>query len=185
MIIDRGIAIATSREKRKRKKRPVCSEKCDICCRANTDIPVYPLELSGIVWFTTEKVEQPHRDILKKQLLSHNAHPPCPFLIDSVCSVYPVRPIACRQYIVFGSACADNEDPYHTRREDLLTPIQDFMDEAVYTMLPFYGISGEPERRRAVKNRFIHAKVQNIFSCNWRSLKQQMDSYDCSTENKI
>ena len=177
-VIDKGIAIAISREKRKQKKRLACREKCDICCRTNTDIPVYPLELAGITWYATEKVEQPLRDTMWRQLSSQAADPPCPFLIDNICAVYPVRPIACRQYIVFGRPCADNEDPYYTRREDLLTPIQDFTNEAVFIMLPFYGISKEAARQKAIKDRFIHTKVQNIFSCNWKSLAEKISTFD-------
>ncbi|MDP2158783.1 MAG: YkgJ family cysteine cluster protein, partial [Nitrospirota bacterium] len=165
----------------KQKKRLACAEKCDTCCRANTDIPVYPLELAGITWYATEKVEQPLRNILQQQLSSQAATPPCPFLIDSICTVYPVRPVACRQYIVFGKPCADNEDPYYTRREDLLTPIQDFTNEAIFIMLPFYGISKEKDRQKAVENRFIHAKVQNIFSCNWKSLAEKISAFDAGT----
>jgi len=177
-VIDKGTAIAISREKRKQKKRLACSEKCDTCCRANTDIPVYPLELAGIAWYATEKMTQPLRDCLQQQLSSQAANPPCPFLIDNICVVYPVRPIACRQYIVFGRPCADNEDPYYTRREDLLTPLQDFTNKAIFIMLPFYGISNEADRQKAIKTRFIHAKVQNIFSCNWKSLAEKMSSFD-------
>jgi uncharacterized protein len=177
-VIDKGIAIAISRQKRKQKKRLACLEKCDTCCRANTDIPVYPLELAGITWYATEKVQQPLRDSMQQQLSSQDANPPCPFLIDSICAVYPVRPVACRQYIVFGRPCAEGEDPYYTRREDLLTPIQDFTNEAIFIMLPFYGISNEADRQKAIKTRFIHAKVQNIFSCNWKSLAEKISAFD-------
>jgi Fe-S-cluster containining protein len=179
-VIDKGIAIAISREKRKQNKRLACAEKCDICCRANTDIPVYPLELAGITWYATEKVKRPLRDIMRQQLLSQAAHPPCPFLIENICAVYPVRPIACRQYIVFGKPCADNEDPFYSRREDLLTPIQDFTNQAIFIMLPFYGIFKEADRQKAVQNRFIHTKVQNIFSCNWKSLAEKMSTFDAA-----
>lgn len=177
-VIDKGIAIAISRTKRKQKKRLACREQCATCCRANTDIPVYPLELAGIAWYVANKVEQSLRESLRQQLFSAPAGPPCPFLIDNKCVVYPVRPIACRQFIVFGKPCADKEDPYYTRREDVLTPIQDFTNEAVYIMLPFYGISKDADRQNAVKNRFIHTKVQNIFSCNWKTLADKISALD-------
>lgn len=176
-VIDKGISIAISREKRKQKKRVACADRCDVCCRANTDIPVYPLELAGITWYATEKVSGPLRSILATQLRAQ-AGPPCPLLIESRCSVYPVRPAACRQYIVLGRPCAEGEDPYHTRREDVLTPIQDFFIQAVTIMLPFYGITNEADRLRAIKKSFIHTKVQNIHSCNWKTLAEKMDSYD-------
>ncbi len=183
-VIDKGISIAISREKRKRKKRLACAEKCDTCCRINTDIPVYPLELAGITWYATEKVKQPLRGIMLQQLSSQVANPPCPFLISNMCSIYPVRPIACRQYIVFGRPCAHDEDPFYTRREDLLMPIQDFTNEAVFIMLPFYGISKEADRQKAIINQFIHTRVQNIFSCNWKSLAEKIITFDANTRKE-
>ena len=177
-VIDRGISIAISREKRKRARRPACAEQCDTCCRTNTDVPVYPLELAGITWYAIEKAEPPIRDALVQQLSAHQAKPPCPFLWDGMCAIYPVRPIACRQYIVFGRPCSEDEDPYYSRRGDLLRPIQEFMDQAVSIMLPFYGITGEEERTRAVRDRFIHSRVQNIYSCNWKTLQEKMIAFD-------
>ncbi len=181
-VIDRGVSIAISRQKRKHNKRPACRERCAACCRTNTDIPVYPLELAGITWYVAEKLQQPVRDTLEQQLSSRSSEPPCPFLIDGICSIYPVRPVACRQYIVLGRPCAQNEDPYHTRPEDLLTPIQDFTDEAFFIMLPFYGIAGDADRQRAIRNRFIHTKLQNIFSCNWKSLAEKIRNVEADPE---
>ncbi len=177
-VIDRGISIAISREKRKHARRPACAEQCAVCCRTNTDIPVYPLELAGITWYAIEKAAPPVRTALLQQLSSHPAKPPCPFLSGGVCTIYPVRPIACRQYIVFGRPCTDGEDPYHARRGDVLTPIPEFMDQAVSIMLPFYGITEERKKIHAIKNRFIHSAVQNIFSCNWKTLYAKMVAFD-------
>ena len=177
-VIDRGIEIAIGREKRKGKKRLACRDNCDVCCRANTDIPVYPLEISGITWYAVEKVAGPQRELLKNQLLAHTPGMPCPFLMDHRCAVYPVRPVACRQYIVFSRPCAEGEDPYHTRRQDVLSPIKEFTDQAIAIMLPFYGISGEAEKARAIKNGFIHTKVRNVHSCSWKTLAKKMEQAD-------
>jgi Fe-S-cluster containining protein len=177
-VVDKGITIAVSREKRKLRKRPACSEGCDTCCRYNTDIPTYPLELAGLTWYAMEKILEPDRSSLREQLLVQGKNLPCPFRISSTCAVYPVRPIACRQFIVFGKPCSAGEDPYYTRRGDVLTPIQDFTDQAVFIMLPFYGITLDYHRSRAIKDSFIHSKVQNIFSCNWATLAKKMSSFD-------
>ena len=177
-VVDKGVTIAVSREKRKLRKRPACTEGCYTCCRANTDIPTYPLELAGMTWYAMEKVLEPARSSLREQLSVGGNNPPCPFLVNSTCAVYPVRPIACRQFIVFGKPCSAGDDPYYTRRGDVLTPIQDFTDQAMFIMLPFYGIIQDHDRSRAIKNSFMHTKVQNIFSCSWTTLAEKMSSLD-------
>ena len=75
----------------------------------------------------------------------------CPFLIDNACSIHPLRPLACRNYNVFGQQCAEGEDAYYTRRGDVLTPHQKNTDLAFDTMLPFYGAKNKAERRRIKK----------------------------------
>lgn len=177
-VVDKGVGIAVNRGKRKLRKRPACTEGCDTCCRANTDIPTYPLELAGMTWYAIEKVQESDRTALREQLSSQGETPPCPFLLGNSCAVYPVRPIACRQFIVFGKSCSSGEDPFYTRREDVLTPIRDYTDEAIFIMLPFYGITRDHDKVNAIKNNFMHTKVQNIFSCNWISLAERMSSFD-------
>ncbi|MBS1114086.1 MAG: hypothetical protein H6Q92_1849, partial [Nitrospirae bacterium] len=40
----------------------------------------------------------------------------------------------CRQFNVFGSPCAEGEDPYYTRREDVLLPIKQYTDRAFFDL---------------------------------------------------
>lgn len=174
-IIDRGIDIAIKREKRKTQRRPACRKGCGVCCTAQSDIPVYPLELAGIYWYAIEKIQEGPRSVLVKQLAAHEGKMPCPFYIDSVCSIYPVRPAACRQFIVFTKPCSQGEDAFHTRREDVLTPLQDFIDRAFYIMLPFYGILREDERMQAVRNRILNTRVLNLQECDWKALAGKME----------
>jgi len=177
-IIDRGIDIAIKREKRKTQRRMACSEGCGACCKTHADIPVYPLELAGIYWFAIEKVGGEARNILMGQLAGHEGKPPCPFLINNACSIYPIRPVACRQFIVFSKPCAEGEDAFHTRREDVLTPLQDFTDQAFFTMLPFYGITKEADRIQAVKNKVLNTRVRNLQECDWKALAKKMEEMD-------
>lgn len=177
-IIDRGIDIAIKREKRKTLRRSACREGCAVCCDSQADIPLYPLELAGIYWYAIEKITGPRRTVLAGQLAAHANKPPCPFLIDNVCSIYPVRPAACRQFIVFTRPCSQGEDAYHTRREDVLSPLQDFVDRAFYAMLPFYGITREADRIQAVKNKVLNTRVRNLLECDWKALAGKMEEID-------
>jgi len=85
---------------------------------------------------------------------------------------------ACRVFIVFGRPCGPGEDAYFSRREDVLTPIEEFSDRAFFVMLPFYGITKDDQRLLAIKNRVMHARVQNLQSCDWKNLAAKMEDHD-------
>lgn len=177
-IFDEGIVAAVKSGVKKLEKSLACKKGCSTCCRTHKDIPVYPLELVGLYWFVIEKMARPERGILRDQLLNYSKGDPCPFLMSGSCGVHPMRPAACRQFNVFGKACAEGEDPFYTRRSDVLTPIRDYADRAFSIMLPFYGISEETARARAVKNGFIHTQVKVLQSCKWKELSRRMDEFD-------
>jgi Fe-S-cluster containining protein len=176
-IVDKGIAQAIASEQQK-DRVVACSMGCSSCCRTHKDIPVYPLELVGISWYVTEKITGLERGVLRKQLETHGAKDSCPFLLGGVCSVYPVRPIACRQFNVFGETCAQGEDPYYTRIKDILPPVKKHIDQAFFIMLPFYGIEKESERTKIVGNGDMHRMVRRMQDCNWKSLAEKMKEHD-------
>ncbi|MGC2061917.1 MAG: YkgJ family cysteine cluster protein [Thermodesulfovibrionales bacterium] len=173
-VIDRGIFLALQREKRKTGRRPVCKEGCGGCCSTHTDIPIYPLEMVAIYWYALERMDPALCTALMRKLEERSIHKHCPFLSNNRCTVYPVRPVACRQFIVFNRPCGNGEDPFHTRRGDVLTPLEDFADRAFYIMLPFYGINTEEDKKAAIKNRIIHARVKNLKTTDWKPLAQRI-----------
>ncbi len=183
-VFDKGAAIAIQRAKRRHNRPVACREGCGNCCATNTDIPVYPLELAGIYWYAIEKMEGPLRQELEARLAGHEGKPPCPFLIDHRCSIYPLRPGVCRLFIVLGRQCNPGEDAYYSRREDVLTPLEEFNNQAFYIMLPFYGITGHEDRIKAIQNRVIHTRVQNLQSCDWKNLARKMEEYDQNNGGK-
>ena len=124
----------------------------------------------GIYWYVIEKSVQPLRGILKKQLLEHRKGGPCPFQSGNACAIHEVRPVACRQFNVFSTPCSEGEDPYYTRRRDVLTPLEKYTHEAIKVMLPFYGITDEADMVKALKSGFIHTRVLVLQSCNWNEL---------------
>lgn len=177
-VIDKGVALAIGREEKKRKVRLACAEGCDRCCHTHKDIPLYPLEVVGIYWFAIEKMGRSLREILKRQLSSYTQGDACPFLVNRSCSIHPLRPVACRQFNVFNKPCEKDEDPYYARRGDVLTPLQEYTNEAFFIMLPFYGFTSKADRMRAIKNKLIHTQVSNLKSCNWKVLSRRMDDFD-------
>ena len=183
-VVDSGVmkAIQTEQEKG---RRLACGKGCSNCCMTHRDIPVYPLELVGISWYVTEKITNPQRSMLIKQLQNHKMQEPCPFLLREICSVHSVRPIACRQFNVFGKSCAEGEDPYYTRRDDVLPPVKKHVDQAFFIMLPFYGVEKESERIKVVESGSIHKIVRVMQTCNWKSLAEKMQSFDMKDTKKV
>ena len=176
-ITDRGVAEGIARMTRSG-HRLACAKGCAHCCITHRSIPVYPLELVGITWYATEKLDGPVRQVLKKALQAHRSGDPCAFLVDGACSIHPMRPMACRQFNVFNTACGPNEDAYYTRRGDVLTPNRRYADEAFMKMLPFYGIKDRSERRRLVKEGGQHSLAKDMQTLNWGSLAAKMLEFD-------
>lgn len=180
-IADQGIHKAIQREE-SRDRKLACRKGCATCCRTHRDIPVYPLELVGITWYATEKIKGDLRFKLKEQLKVHKEGDPCPFLMDKVCSVHAVRPLACRHFNVFNKVCEEGEDAFHTRKEDVLSPIKEYMDEAFFIMLPFYGVKDEPQRRKIIEKGAQHQLVRLLQNCAWNSLVDKMNSWELNNE---
>ncbi len=178
-IADLGLAQAIAQQQA-RGRQLACAKGCSACCRSHSTIPVYPMELAGLAWYASEQVAEPLRATLRAQLAAHASGSPCPFLVEGVCSVHPLRPMACRQFNVFGRACAEGEDAYYTRREDVLDPVASAMDEAFYTMLPYYGIRGDTARREFVAAGAQHQFVRVLQTCRWPSLAQKMAEFDAA-----
>ena len=175
-IIDKGIAEAVKAEARKGRKL-ACRRGCSSCCKTHQTIPVYPLELVGLSWHVTEKVSGPAREVIKNNLRNYQENDPCPFLVEGVCSVHPMRPVACRQFNVFDTPCDEGEDPYYTRRGDVLTPLKKYVDRAFFLMLPFYGVEDENKRWKIIESGGIHQVVKLLQTCNWKSLADKMEEF--------
>jgi len=176
-VADRGVAEGIRREERQG-RRLACCKGCSSCCRTHKTIPVYPLELVGISWYATEKIQGPVRERLKVRLRAHTEGDACPFLVDDICCVHPVRPLACRHFNVFGEVCAEGEDAYYTRRNDVLSPIKRYMDDAFHAMLPFHGIKKKAERRKVVKTGAMHRMARVMQELDWDTLADKMDAFD-------
>jgi Fe-S-cluster containining protein len=169
-IIDKGLSAAIQEHEKKFKSKLACKKGCGQCCRTHREIPLYPLEMVGIYWYTIEKLEQPLRGIVRKQLLEHRKGHSCPFQGDNACAIHALRPIACRQFNVFAAPCAEGEDPYYTRRKDVLTPSEKVTNQAIMAMLPFYGVTDEAAKARTVKSGLIHTQARVLQACDWKEL---------------
>ncbi len=177
LITDQGISEAIDREE-KQGKNLACARGCATCCKSHESIPVYPLELMGMSWYATEVLEGELRGKLKEQLRNLESIQSCPFLLDNTCSVHAVRPMACRSFNVFNRQCIAGEDAYYTRREDVLTPIKKYTDEAFNIMLPFYGVKNKAERRKMIKTGGMHQMAKVMRDLNWSALADKMAAFE-------
>lgn len=151
-----------------------CAKGCSACCRSHTTIPIFPLELLGLYWFVTLKLSPEMRRQLKPQLAGHERGAPCPFLVEGACAVHPMRPLACRHFNVFGRVCAEGEDAYYSRREDVLTPIRSHQDAAIAAMLPFHGLTSEAQRRGAMQAGYIQGRARVLQDIDWGHLAARL-----------
>lgn len=177
LITDQGISESIKREEKQGKKL-ACARGCATCCKSHETIPVYPLELMGMSWYATEVLDGELRERLKTQLRNLENLKSCPFLIDNACAIHAVRPMACRSFNVFNSQCSEGEDAYYTRREDVLTPIKKYNDEAFNIMLPFYGVKNKAERRKMIKTGGMHQMAKVMLDLNWSTLADKMDAFE-------
>ncbi|MCW8853434.1 MAG: YkgJ family cysteine cluster protein [Gammaproteobacteria bacterium] len=176
-VIDKGISAAIESEQ-KQGRQLACAKGCSSCCTTHQDIPVYPLELMGMSWYVIEKLQSPLREQLKQQLNNIDKLNTCPFLLEGACSIHPMRPIACRQFNVLNKACADGEDAFHTRKNDVMKPIKRFTEEAFDIMLPFYGIKRKGDRKKAIKQGKLHAVAKVMRECNWQTMPEKMTAFE-------
>ncbi|MBF0608107.1 MAG: YkgJ family cysteine cluster protein [Magnetococcales bacterium] len=166
-IIDEGVEAAIRAEVARGTRHLACHKGCGNCCISQRDIPVYPHEVAGIYWYVSEKMPQHARSVLMSQL---EASPSCPFLGGQECLIHAARPVSCRVFNVFGSPCQPDEDPFYTRQFDVLIPPQQYINEAFYSVMPFYGVKDRYDRMDALEDGLIHSKIMNLKSYNWKEL---------------
>ena len=173
-IADRGVERAI--EKRvSRGERLACRKGCANCCETHVTIPVYPLELVGIYWYAIERISREDRAGLIRRLKAHRPGDPCPFLLEGACSIHPMRPLACRHFNVFNRPCAPGEDPYYTRKGDVLQPDEEAKLKAMAAMLRFHGIRGRKARLKAARAGALNLEVRNLCEVDWPALATRME----------
>ncbi len=172
-IMDEGVLKDIQKAQRAGKKI-ACHRGCSNCCNTHRDIPLYPIEIVGIYWYVMEKVKEPLRSQIKVALIKHSKGESCPFMINNVCSIYPMRPLACRQFNVFGKPCKEGEDPFYTRPEDVLKPSENYLGKALYETTPFYGLFSEEEKIEFINSGELNRLVKILQHFPWIELARRM-----------
>ncbi len=173
-IIDTGVAIGIRNEEKREKKKLACTKGCGNCCVSQKDLPLYPHEIVGIYWFVAEKMDPALRSRLRENLGPDAKDGPCPFLVDGSCSIHPLRPAGCRLFNVFTKPCTPGEDPYYTRRDDVLVPPPAYTDRAFAAALPFYALP-EATADREGSVRIVRSQIMNLREFDWQKLAALLD----------
>jgi len=101
----------------------ICKMGCSYCCYSM--ILISDVEFALVAKYMLQYNITPHFGDLDYGTLTREQHMAtpyekrkCPLLINNVCSIYPVRPLICRQ------ANSISTDPKLCRKENLLNPIE-------------------------------------------------------------
>ncbi len=156
-----GIAVELELEKRKRAKKLACGRGCGTCCQRPI-IPVTEPELRGIGWYVTTRLPEESREAVKTQVLNRRKSLMCPFCLQGVCSIYPVRPIACRILHVFGEPCRPGDDIYLTRPGDMWSHSRDLGRRISFALMPLYGVTGAQNMNEAFDAGFLAERTVSL-----------------------
>lgn len=161
-VLDAGIARAVAEDGRVL----ACRTGCFTCCLQ--PIPASTLEVLGLKWFALERLARGERRALGRSLRRGGAA--CPFLVDGACAAYALRPMACREFVLFGRPCLRGERPELTRARDLLALPVTAQLEAFTLLLPHYGEGQAGEGGTKSQARLVLRDTEALQSTDWSGL---------------
>lgn len=172
--------VAVEEDLAQRDIKPACHSGCHACCLKPT-VPVTAPELIGISWFASEVLAGELRAKVKQRLIEHESRLECPFLIDRKCSIYPMRPLACRQFLVTQRPCEIGEDPLETRPGDIVKLTREKVIRPTAMRLlewPGYGLRTTAAKRTAFESGFIAANARDMDLYPWEQIAQTMERFE-------
>lgn len=167
-ISDLAVQEKQESDYRERGVKAACHKGCVTCCYQQY-IPVTTLELAGIVWYICHRMEPQAQREMVAMLDAFTGDRTCPMLVGATCAVYPVRPLACRQFVVYEKTCEPREDLLETRPEQVLKLDSSKIDEAYRAMLPFYEMVSPEEQEAAIKDKYWLTQSTFMHKADWPS----------------
>ena len=157
---------------------PACHQGCHACCLKPT-VPITEPELAVISWFSSEVLSGVLRGQVKTRLFEHNERLECPFLVDRKCSIYDVRPLICRQFLVKTRPCEIGEDVLQTRPHDVIAlPRETVIRPVAMRLLDHYKFKSANAKRKAFEAGFIHKNAREMHLYDWANIAKTMDLFD-------
>lgn len=160
---------------------PACHKGCHACCLKPT-VPFTEPELTAISWYASEVLSGDLRPRVKQRLIEHKERLECPFLVDQVCSIYPVRPLICRQFLVKTKACEIDEDVSQSRPQDIIPlPRETVIRPVAMRLLDHYKFKSPIAKRKAFEAGFISHNARDMHDFDWLLIAQTMQQFDGET----
>ncbi|MBF0622768.1 MAG: YkgJ family cysteine cluster protein [Magnetococcales bacterium] len=165
-VMDRDIAQGLEEQIERRNNPLACQSGCAVCCQ-NRAIAILSSEIEAISWYVVNRVDGAAKERLIERLkVQHNSRI-CPFVIDDVCQIYPVRPLACRAVHIFGEPCMAGEDVLAKRPGDVWYPGIDTAKAVSMEVLSWYGIDDPEEKVKAFEAEFLIEKTGSMQDHDW------------------
>lgn len=144
-----------------------CGKGCDTCCH-NACIPISKPEITGIIEHIKNDIDDEMLERIETELKRSAENPEkCPFLVDTECGIYAVRPLACRTFLIHGKACEPGEDISKGRMDDLHRLPKEELFQAARPLLELYGLETEEQQREAFGNGFLVDQTVPMHYYDW------------------
>ncbi|MCA9648620.1 MAG: YkgJ family cysteine cluster protein [Myxococcales bacterium] len=147
-ILDEGLDREVSAEEQRRGTRVGCHAGCTACCQS--DLRLRPIEVEGIAWYASTRLDDQTWARLQTRLAAPDDGV-CPFLLDGLCSIRPLRPMTCRKFFVFGEPCKPGERLFALRQGDIFEQSEGLSEQVAMRLLDdaSFGLRGEHEKQAA------------------------------------
>lgn len=151
------------------KKKIPCKPGCCNCC-INGIVPINKVEMAGISWFLVEQLQGQMRDRIIRELERFQpGQDKCPFLVDTQCGVYALRPLSCRTFYILGKPCEKGEDVSVDRMRDIYQPPRQKLKTAARPMLSLMGFKTPDRQDGAFEDGLLWTISHPLHELDWKS----------------
>jgi len=100
-------------------------------------------------------------------------------LLNPICSIYPVRPLTCRDFFVYGEPCRENQDPFVLRPHDVHKPNLEISRYVALRFLDYqgFGLTSLDAKEKAFENGLIFEKGSPLHRIEWVKFVRKADSF--------
>jgi Fe-S-cluster containining protein len=171
-INDHETDLYIRREAQIKQLKIACHKGCSNCCVIE-GIPISELELRGISWYTSEMLDYDIQEKIKLNIFNKHYSIMCPFLIDNACSIYEIRPLACRSLYVFNNVCEWLEEPLTTRPNEVLIPSRTIAKKVAMRFLDekSYRLNTQKNKIEAFENGVMAKDTKSMNNIDWNFIQ--------------
>lgn len=155
-----------------------CKKGCDNCCK-HIGFPILEPEAFAIAAHIKEQANNEINQTIRKQIDQYEpGQQECPFLVDTTCGVYAVRPLACRTHYIHGETCTPEDVTSDNRINDIHRYPESDMVEAHLPLMDCYGIKGREQQVIAFCSGVVEMASMPMNSINWRGILDHIEKQE-------